>query len=253
MYESIQKDDLDSAESILSIQQWINANVRNILDESDAILQANYQLIYTVGNQLPLDGGSQRWFVAQAVFKRVPYHMKRLYERYGNENIEFDDKYVENGHVYGSPYVKYRPDVFTPCRILNESIFDELKSALVDDFLDGRMDISFPEIVRRAKDELRQAIAEKEPSRRSFEIIERFAANERDTIWILSGLLRFEVLKLTLTKRWRVHYGVDEKSPRQMAIPFKAKDIAAELTEFGHPDVAICFTQMSYYYSGEKF
>lgn len=35
-----------------------------------------------------------------------------------------------------------------------------------------------------------------------------------------------------------------------MAIPFKAKDVAAEMTEFGHPDVAICLTQLSYYYSG---
>lgn len=250
LYESIQKEDFEAAKSILHLQRWINANVRNILDESDAILQANYQLVYTVGNQLSLDGGSQRWFIAQAVLKRVPYHMKRLYEIYGHEKIEFDDKYVENGHVYGTPHVRYRPDIFTPCRILDESIFDELKLALVDDFLDGLMDIDFRNVVSSERSELKQVISEKEPTQRSFEIVERLSLNERNTVWILSGLLRFEVLKLALTKRWRVNYGVDPRGQRKMAIPFKAKDIAAEMTEFGHPDVAICFTQMSYYYSG---
>ena len=37
---------------------------------------------------------------------------------------------------------------------------------------------------------------------------------------------------------------------RRMAIPFKAKDVASTNTEFGHPDVALCFTHLSYYYAG---
>ncbi|CAF2626053.1 unnamed protein product [Rotaria sp. Silwood2] len=35
-----------------------------------------------------------------------------------------------------------------------------------------------------------------------------------------------------------------------MAVPFRAKDVAADRTEFGHPDVALVLTQLSYYYSG---
>lgn len=50
IYESVAKNDIDSAQQLLAIHQWINQNVRNILDESDAILHAKYQLIYTVGN-----------------------------------------------------------------------------------------------------------------------------------------------------------------------------------------------------------
>lgn len=37
---------------------------------------------------------------------------------------------------------------------------------------------------------------------------------------------------------------------RLMAVPFKAKDVARERTEFGHSDMAIILTQLSYYYSG---
>lgn len=252
IYESIQKDKIEAAKSFLNVHKWINANVRNILDESDAILQANYQLIYTVGNRNPPDGDEQRWTVTQALLKRVPYHMNQLCQKFGKEKVEFDDKYVENGHVFGAPHVEYRADVFTPCRILDENIFDHLKAALVNDFLNGNLDIPFQETVGSTKDKLMDILSQKLLMKSSFNIIEHFSLSERNTIMILSGLLRFEVLKLVLTKRWRVNYGVDPKNYRKMAIPFKAKDIAAEMTEFGHPDVAICFTQLSYYYSGKN-
>lgn len=203
-----------------------------------------------MGNQLPPDGGAQRWIVAQALLKFVPDHMKRLCQKYGNEKVEFDLKYVENGHVFGAPAVNFRSDVFTPCRILDESIFNELKSKIINDFLDGRFDIDFPEILSSIKNVLRNLLTEKVLDTTSFNVFENFSINEQNTIFILSGLLRFDVLKLILTKRWRVNYGVNENGRRKMAIPFKAKDVAAEMTEFGHPDVAICFTQLSYYYSG---
>lgn len=49
VYDSVRKGEIDLAKSFLSVHKWLNENVRNILDESDAILQANYQLIYTMG------------------------------------------------------------------------------------------------------------------------------------------------------------------------------------------------------------
>lgn len=116
IYEPIQKGKIDVAQKMLNLHKWICANVRNILDESDAILQANYQLIYTVGNQLPPYSGAQRWLVTQALLKRIPYHMHELYRIYGTEKIEFDAIKYKN-----------RSDVFTPCRILDETIFNELK------------------------------------------------------------------------------------------------------------------------------
>ncbi|CAF5105661.1 unnamed protein product, partial [Rotaria sp. Silwood1] len=55
-----------------------------------------------------------------------------------------------------------------------------------------------------------------------------------------------------LKKRYRVNFGVNQnaKFNRLMAVPFRAKDVAAENTEFGHPDMAIVLTQISYYYKG---
>lgn len=251
IYESVQKGDIPAAGQLLTAHKWIDSNVRSILDESDAILHAKYQLIYTVGMQMPLDGGVNRWSVTQAVLKRVPHHMHRLHKDFGAEQIEFDPDYVRNGRVYGAPTVNYRSDVFTPCRIIDESIYGDIKNALIEDFLDGRLDVVFPEMTTTTKNDLKKLLSLREIDTGTFnEVMRDFAIIERDILMILSGLLRFEVLKLALMKRWRVSYGVNEKGTRKMAISFKAKDVASEMTEFGHPDVAICLTQLSYYYSG---
>lgn len=222
IYEPIKKANIEMANKFMEVHKWINANVRNILDESDAILQPNYQLIYTVGNQAPPDGGSQRWSVTQAVFKRIPYHMKNLYERHGMNKIEFDEKYLANGSWH------HRSDTFPRCRILDETIFDELKSALIVDFLNGQLDIGFIDIVDSAKDWLHSIISERKIDKDSFPMVHTYSPNEKNIIMILSGLLRFEVLKLVLMRRWRVNFGVDPNGQRRMAIPFKAKDCPSE-------------------------
>ncbi|XP_031638985.1 uncharacterized protein LOC116351075 [Contarinia nasturtii] len=250
-YESIERLEFEIAAQFVSVQKWINANVRSILDESDAILHAKYQLIYTLGAQLPLDGGADRWNVIQAILKCVPEHMKQLNLKHGPEKVEFDEIYVERGHVFGGHKVNYRADVFTPCRILDPDIYTVLKSYLIEDFLEGRLNLIFPEMQPAAKDGLRHLLTEKNINKEKLDaILKDFSPRERNILMTLSGMLRFEVLKLVLMRRWRVNYGVNDKGNRKMAIPFKAKDVAAELTEFGHPDVALCFTYLSYYYSG---
>ena len=50
-------------------------------------------------------------------------------------------------------------------------------------------------------------------------------------------------------KRWRVNYGAQlTRKKYQMAVPFQAKDVASERTEFGHPDVALLLTSARTYY-----
>ncbi|KAJ6646166.1 hypothetical protein Bhyg_01377, partial [Pseudolycoriella hygida] len=250
IYEMASKGFSLSAKHLLHAHKWINKNVRNILDESDAILHAKYQLIYTIGDQQPLDGGSLRWNVIQGLLRRVPHHMKLLYEKYGNEKVEFDVNYLKKASIYGADIVAERSDVFTACRILDASIYQELKSALIDDFLDGNINIMFSELVFATKSVIKMLLSDKEYDKRLFDAeIAKFPQDKQHILLTMSGLLRFEVLRLVMTKRWRVNYGVYEGF-RKMAIPFKAKDVAAEMTEFGHLDVALCLTHLSYYYSG---
>lgn len=226
---------------MLQVYKWTNANIRNILDESDAILHAKYQLVYTIGSQMDPDGDTQRWITAQEVLKRVPYHMEKLYKKYGQDKIELKK----------NKGVEYRSDEFTPCRILDdiEIIFEELKELLVNEFIND-----FSGITTNQKEQLKRVLTHKILEQGEFKVIDEFKSKEQvNKIWILNGLLRCEVLKSALTKRWRVNYGVNPNGRRKMAIPFKAKDVAAEMTEFGHPDLAVCLTQLSYYYQGRTF
>ncbi len=66
------------------------------------------------------------------------------------------------------------------------------------------------------------------------------------------GLLSLEVLLVALKKRYQVNYGINPNLSfnRLMAVSFRAKYCPADRTEFGHPDVALVLTQLSYYYSG---
>lgn len=86
-------------------------------------------------------------------------------------------------------------------------MFEHLKASLIDDFLGGRIDIVFPEIVASMKNTLRRVLSQKIIDTKTFKTIRSFELNSRQTIMILSGLLRFEVLKLMLMKRCRVNYG----------------------------------------------
>lgn len=251
IYEAARKGDTSNAINFMKVHEWLDQNARHILDESDAILDAKYQLIYTVGAQLPPDAGALRWTIVQAVLKRVPFHMRRLFYAHGDQTIEFNENYKICGVDYGHGETMNRPEVFRPCRLLNDSVYMELSNALIDDFLNGELNIFFPETSSIAREQIRRVLRDANISQiEHSSLMNQFEVVSRDAILILSGLLKFEVLKISLMKRYRVHYGVNSTGHRKMAVPFRAKDVAADMTEFGHPDVAICLTHFAYYYSG---
>ncbi|KAG6887054.1 hypothetical protein C0992_001001, partial [Termitomyces sp. T32_za158] len=49
--------------------------------------------------------------------------------------------------------------------------------------------------------------------------------------------------------RWRVDYGLD-LSRTLLAVPYRAKDLPSLRADFGHPDVVLLLTCLSYYYGG---
>lgn len=249
MYESVLKGNLTKSAIFLETHKWLNQNIRNILDESDAILHAKYQLIYTCGEQLLPDGGALRWTIAQALLKLIPEKLEALWRKHGDEKIEFPSQYVNNQIKYNA--TKERPEVFWPCRIIDDSIYQNLIDSIADDFINGKTIIRFPELRKADAVLIKKLITQLDLSLDEFSnCLNTFEEQQKQSIFILCGLLKYGILRLVLSKRWRVNYGVNPKGPRQMAVPFKAKDVAAEMTEFGHSDVAICFTHLSYYYSG---
>jgi hypothetical protein len=78
-------------------------------------------------------------------------------------------------------------------------------------------------------------------------------ASRRDALLSLRGLLAAGVMWHSLTKRWKVDYGVCPEGPRrrkQLAIPFRAADTPAERAEFAFADQTLSLTALSYAFGG---
>eukprot|EP00439_Symbiodinium_sp_Y106_P083848 s792_g24.t1 len=213
-------------------------HVRDVLDESDEILHAKYQLIYTLGNPGELDGGRLRWRVASCLLASVARRAEGLAETFGKEAVEF---------VPGTPDFQY-PTVRLLDHDSSKAAYEQLCQGIVEDLL-GSEQSSLS--LRICGEEERQAFkecalemcSENKPWTKLHESVQPVA-------YVLRGLLCHNVLRLVLGKRWRVEFAVHPSGRCRMAVPYRAKDVAAERTEFGHPDVAIMLTLVTYYRSG---
>lgn len=124
---------------------------------------------------------------------------------------------------------------------------------MANDFINGNV-IGFAELQPHEKPLIKAFLTDNRITIKDIQRVMSFPCvkdtEKQAILLILAGYLRFGVLESALQKRWRVNYGVNPKGHRKLAVPFKAKDVASERTEFGHPDMAIILTQISYYYSG---
>ena len=71
-----------------------------------------------------------------------------------------------------------------------------------------------------------------------------------DFLLCLRGYLANGLLVHCLMKRNRVEYGIKRDSRKKMAVPFHAVETPAPRAEFGHPDCAMIYSFLAYYYDG---
>lgn len=71
----------------------------------------------------------------------------------------------------------------------------------------------------------------------------------RRDILLLRGLFVHRILFMALNKRWNVQYGLEPlRDP--IAVPYHAKGVPSATADWGHPDVAILLTCLSFYFGG---
>ncbi|KAF8537441.1 hypothetical protein BDD12DRAFT_887667 [Trichophaea hybrida] len=209
-----------TAESLLQTQHWLEENARDILDESDEILDVRYQLIYTIGDQKRLEHSPDRWIIIQQLFDRLA--------------------------SYGS----------FPFRILGEGAGLKIVEKLVNDISSGKRGCELPSISFRLWSVRMQQLSMRfirDPSmseEESQELISFCGESDFKTLLLLRGLLAHGILVTALQYRWRVDYGLDETRKALLAVPYRAKDCPAPRAEYGHPDMALILTSLSYYYGG---
>lgn len=224
------------AAAVLDLYRWLKNSARDILDESDEILSVRSQLIYPVGGQQMLDGKNDRWQITQAVLQRVNLHVKDLAAVQPSE-LELD----------------YSGKSFPLLKFLRSDVGERLVELLVDDAVNGLVSgLSFDFYSGDTRNAVQNFISLREVSQQDLTVLA--ATLQKGPHWnavlILRGLFAHDVLLFALQrKRWLVEYGLD---PRRclMAVPYRAKGVPSTNSEFGHPDVAIILTCLSYYYTG---
>ncbi|KAL8668988.1 MAG: hypothetical protein Q9224_007762, partial [Gallowayella concinna] len=72
--ERLAESSVSVGTKLMKTQDWLNYICRDILDESDEILDVKFQLIYTLGIQRPIDGQPDRWLVMQSIFDLVQHN-----------------------------------------------------------------------------------------------------------------------------------------------------------------------------------
>ena len=232
------------SQSLLSTQKWLEENARDILDESDEILSPKYQLIYTMGAQHPPDGESMRWKLSQEVFNLI-----RACAR--------DKRYEGSLSVNGSSPQQF-PQIRVFTQDCGQSLLGQVAKCIV--FENLLPSFNFRRFSADDRTALFRFITEPAIDRVLYNEVAHICQNQDHSalgdstilkpILLLRGLLGHGVLLTVLKeKRWRVDYGLDV-SRSMLAVPYRAKDSPSPRAEFGHTDVAICLTCLSYYYEG---
>ena len=193
------------------LRDWMARASRDVLDESDEILHVRYQLVYTSGEQMPVDDHLNRWITIQHVFGLLQAHAKTLHNR-------FPKKFEMTRVPRGFPIV----------RILDSAISPEISALIIDDTLEGRLSNLplgvLPSPIREAS---RSFIAQTEVPDKDRDLIFSYFAGTPilKRILLLRGLLMDGegILGYVLKeRRWRVDYGLDP-SRTLLAVPYRAK------------------------------
>ncbi|KAG8215417.1 hypothetical protein J3R82DRAFT_9025 [Butyriboletus roseoflavus] len=232
-----QAEDGELANLLLKLQKWLHSHSRDILDESDEILHVRYQLVYTIGHQQHMQGFPERWTTTEQVLSLVSKHASSLRELF----------------PLGVEYERGPPGSFPHLRILHTDAGQELISWIVQDVMNGLLpNFSFGQLRLGLRDAIRSFISCADVSPETVQLVKEYC--QQTPLWggllLLRGLLATGILLFAFReRRWRVDYGLHPLRT-MLAVPYRAKDIPAQRAEFGHPDIAIILTCLSYYYGG---
>jgi len=198
------------AKELSVLQDWLAKVSRDVLDESDEILHARYQLVYTAGKQMPVEDHPNRWSTTQQVFGLLRKHAAQLHSNFPQM---FELNQTEKG--------------FPTMRVLDREVSQQISLLITEDALEGGLSTLSLDIHPELREATRRFVTQKEVSDEDHELIHSRCTGT--TLWsgilLLRGLLvdGEGVLAYVLKeRRWRVDYGLDP-SRTLLAVPYRAK------------------------------
>ncbi|CAI6342575.1 unnamed protein product [Periconia digitata] len=228
---------LDEGTKMIKFQGWLDRHARDVLDECDVSLAIRTQLIYPSGSQTTVDGHPLRWQCIQAVLRLIHLYLPVL-ERQFPHSIEVVEKAEGD---------------FPLIYLLREDVQVYLVDSLVQDICNGQLS-SLPcaEIPLSGQEHIRNFISCPMVSPQTYRRVKSLFRDKlhlMKVLYHLRGLFVHRILLSSLKKRWNVQYGLHpDRDP--IAVPYHAKGVPSMTSEWGHPDVAIILTCLSFYYQG---
>ena len=237
---------VETGKALMKVLQFLHEQGREFLDESDEILSPKYQLIYTMGAPRDLDGSQLRFIVHGAILESVAKHSKMLQNKYGAITVEV---------LSSISSIEY-PGV----RLLEnssyfEQAYNELCKCVKNDILSKSVPLHNHKIpVSMTPDEREIWMSCVDGAEVSREKMNMLSNEMMDLALILRGVLSHGVLKTVLCKVWRVNYGAHPtRVNHHMAVPYRAKDVAHERADYGHPDIQLLLTFSTHYQMGLSY
>ncbi|KAL8647212.1 MAG: hypothetical protein Q9210_005690 [Variospora velana] len=226
------------ATKLLDTQTWLEEHCRDVLDESDEILDVKFQLIYTLGAQRSMDGQPDRWIMMESVFDLVE-RQADIVQRLFPGKIEIS---------------KQASSSFPKIRLLSPEAGEVLISRVIDDISNSRV---YGVVMSNLTEDVKKAalafITADDVAEADCKMIQAHCLNDElylKKLLFLRGLMAGGILLHVLRDmRWSVNYGL-HPTRCLCAVPYRAKGVPAATAEFGHPEVTIALTCLSYYYSG---
>ena len=206
------------AQAMFKAQKWLDENTRDILDESDEILYVRYQLIYTVGEQQPLDHQPDRWTIIQEILQIAAIHIKDLLS-------EYPDHFLYNDRCNGQfPLIRIMPD--------SSEAVGELTRRVAESALQGCISmLNLSLLSTTARKAALSFLTERDIVASDNLALESIGASKRNGLLLLRGFLALGILAFTLSKKhYRVNYGLD-LSRSMLAVPYHAKVSFSALRE----------------------
>ena len=228
---------IQQAAFMMRLQDWLMKKCQNILDECDHMLAVKTQLIYPSGAQTMVDGHPVRWKLVQDLLKLVKVNLGSL-----RRNFPKSIEVIERSQ-----------GTFPTIYLLTSQVKEALMRHLTDSIIKGEggllpIDGCSRDEIASVNSFLRDAQFAKATALKLAGVFKE-NSDSRQRLLLLRGLLIHKILLLGLSKRWNVQYGIDTRRD-PIAVPFKGKGIPSDQAEFGHPDVSIILTCLSFYYSG---
>ncbi|UPX20197.1 uncharacterized protein EKO05_0010437 [Ascochyta rabiei] len=228
---------LEISTAMVEMQEWLDVHTRDVLDECDVSLAIRMQLIYPSGSQTSVDGHPVRWQVIQLLLSRTYDFITAVQSRYPN-SVE-----VVNRVGGGFPLIYF----------LRKDAEDFLVHLLVRNICKGNNEFlpcaKFPTAVQNDVAAYISTASVCSELRRK---ITAFFKDRQQLLKIanlLRGLFVHRIFLSSLKKRWNVQYGL-HATRAPIAVPYLAKGVPSVAAEWGHPDVAILLTCLSFYYQG---